>query len=390
MGRVEDEREGEHARRRVPGRFYISKRFPKDHPDQPERRFSYEVADTETGDLIFESDDGWELILRETPSRQQLKAVFFESSRDVSQLAFQRFTSAGKPIDDKKTLLLGAREVARLKAFLAKIEVAELEGAEAVRFSEAGIRQLMEGVGIPAHLLSERVSDVAEFLRTDLTAPEVTALARRREKLGEFRRRLDQQLSEPDWQQWLEAEPWILGLGAAPQFLHKAGDKLEQLVSGFDMTGGGSRPDAVLRTAAQLSSLVFVEIKTPDAPLLKKSSYRSLAWVPDADVVGGVSQLHSVVDAARRSFGERLPLKDHDGFDTGLIVELCMPRSILVVGHLSSLENNDGKPHRERFRSFESYRRALREPEILTFDELLNRAEAAMLLDAAATQSADL
>lgn len=152
------------------------------------------------------------------------------------------------------------------------------------------------------------------------------------------------------------------------------------MVSGFDLSSAGTRTDAVLRTAAEMSSLVFVEIKRPHAKLLKEAEYRSDTWVPDADVVGGVAQLHNAVDVARKTLGERYRLRDSDGYETDVVAELCRPRSVLVVGQLASLFDGDGRPHRGRFRCFESFRRSLREPEIITFDELLERAVAAVTL----------
>jgi hypothetical protein len=377
MARFEDEREGEFAAGRVPGRFYVSRRFGGEGPVQ---RFAYEVRDGTSDEVLFESEDGWELVLNETATRQQLKAIFFESTRGVAQLAFQKFNRSGKPIHNHKKLLLSMQEVHDLQRFLDKIRVADLHGEEGVRFSEGGIQQLLEGVQLPADVLRERIDDVAEFLQSDLSAPEVVALARRRAKLAEARRMLDENLTEPEWQAWFEEEQWILGFGAAPQFLHCVGDKLEQVLAGFDMTSAGTRTDGVLRTAARLGSLVLVEIKRPDTPLLKRFEYRSDTWVPDKDVVGGVAQLHNAVDAARRTFGERFSPVDESGFTTDVVVELCRPRTVLVAGRLSSLCNESGQPHHAKFRSFESYRRSLQDPEIVTFDEVLARAEAAVML----------
>jgi hypothetical protein len=149
MAEIEDDREGFFARGRVPGRFYVSKRFPKESTAGLGQRFAYEVADTETEEIKFESEDGWEVALRETPTRQQLKAVFFESTRGVSMIAFQRFNSNGDPIDSKRTLVLDRDAVARLRSFLTKIEAAELHGQDAVRFSQAAVEQLLENAGLP-------------------------------------------------------------------------------------------------------------------------------------------------------------------------------------------------------------------------------------------------
>ncbi len=46
-----------------------------------------------------------------------------------------------------------------------------------------------------------------------------------------------------------------------------------------------------------------------------------------------------------------------------------LPQGILVVGNTSELDNED------KIRSFELYRRNLRNPEIITYDELFARAK---------------
>jgi hypothetical protein len=62
-------------------------------------------------------------------------------------------------------------------------------------------------------------------------------------------------------------------------------------------------------------------------------------------------------------------LKDPEGRDTGETAYSVEPRSYLVVGNTSELKGNDDK-----IACFELYRRNIRSPEILTFDELLYRA----------------
>ena len=149
---------------------------------------------------------------------------------------------------------LTAEEVATLRDFLVKIETATLTGEEGVRFSKEAAAQLLEGKALPAGLLGERIDEVVEFLQSDVTAPEVTSLARRRAKLSEFESMLEQDLAESDWQRWFEEEPWVLGFGVAPQFLHKVGQNLETVVAGYDVESGGSRTDGVLQTARRTDS----------------------------------------------------------------------------------------------------------------------------------------
>ncbi len=190
--------------------------------------------------------------------------------------------------------------------------------------------------------------------------------------------------SEPDWQAFLEAEPWILGAAGAPQFLHRVGDKLKQVIRGWDDLGNvGKRADSLLRTAGVLSALTFVEIKRPDTSLLRSAPYRSGAWAIDQHLAGWVAQLHATVDAAQAQIGERLRTRDADGFETGLSVELCRPRSILVVGSLSQMLDEAGRLNHAMFRSFEAFRRSLRDPEVVTFDELHYRARAVLDMEGA-------
>ena len=62
-------------------------------------------------------------------------------------------------------------------------------------------------------------------------------------------------------------------------------------------------------------------------------------------------------------------LKDEAGTRTGNIVYAVEPRSYLVVGNLAQIIGNDDK-----ITCFELFRRNIRAPEIITFDELYSRA----------------
>jgi hypothetical protein len=65
---------------------------------------------------------------------------------------------------------------------------------------------------------------------------------------------------------------------------------------------------------------------------------------------------------------------DDDGAETGEAAYVVRPRSYLIAGHLRKLRGANGV-HRDKYRSFELYRRNLYEPDVITFDELLARAE---------------
>ena len=86
--------------------------------------------------------------------------------------------------------------------------------------------------------------------------------------------------------------------------------------------------------------------------------------------------MQGTVHRAVTEIGDRLPDVAEDGSDLpGEFTYMLKPRAFLVIGHLDQLRGQAGGHHRDRIRSFELYRRQLHEPEIVTFDELLARAE---------------
>ena len=179
---------------------------------------------------------------------------------------------------------------------------------------------------------------------------------------------------EDVWQLFFEANTWIFGYGFAYQFLGKLDEgKLERTVVGSDIATRGKRPDGLMKTQARINSLCFVEIKLHDAPLLKASDYRGDSWVPGKELIGGVAQVQATVQAAIERYTPRLHMTDSNGNPTGEPILNIDPRAFLVIGNLNEFVVGNGV-NVSKFRAFESFRRNLRRPEIITFDELLNRA----------------
>jgi hypothetical protein len=80
--------------------------------------------------------------------------------------------------------------------------------------------------------------------------------------------------------------------------------------------------------------------------------------------------VHAALENLSRTFRPR------DEFDdpTGEVLFNIQPRSCLVIGSLSDLTGEHGV-NDAKFRSFELFRRNITSPEIITFDELLERAQ---------------
>jgi hypothetical protein len=194
-----------------------------------------------------------------------------------------------------------------------------------------------------------------------------------------FRARQNQQGKGPEavWQDFFERNPWIFGYGLNLISCKALTDaKLEQMTTGANVFGGaGKRSDAILRTRGYISSLLFGEIKTPETRLLDSAQYRPPdVYRPSGDVAGGVAQVqkttHKAVRAIVRDFHQ---VHRPDGTSLGIEVSTVSPRQVLVVGNL--LEFMDGDEiNPEKSSSFELYRRSIADVEIITFDELYQRA----------------
>ena len=228
---------------------------------------------------------------------------------------------------------------------------------------------------------------VAQIVRNELTVRDIQTLGFRREQL----RRFEQLLRDPEffqsemtrlsvrrvedvWQRYFEANKWIFGFGLSLVVLGSLeGRALEQIVRGASLSGAGKRADAVLKTRGIISSLSFSEIKKHDTELLARTAYRSGAYVPSAELVGAVAQSHATVHVALTEIRGRLDPVGGGGDPTGEALYGIKPRSFVIAGSLSEFETEHGV-NEEKYRSFELYRRSLREPEVITFDELYHRA----------------
>lgn len=173
----------------------------------------------------------------------------------------------------------------------------------------------------------------------------------------------------------MEENPWVLGANLGGQlYTSWSEEKLEQVVAGRHIGGVGKRTDALMRTAGAVRSMVFAEIKHHRTNLLAKE-YRPGCWRPSDDLSGAVVQVQQTVHLAVHNLSDYLPDQDDDGAMLPSGTFLLRPRSFVIIGSLTELTGTSGGPIPDKVRSFELFRRSLQEPEIITFDELLARAE---------------
>lgn len=169
--------------------------------------------------------------------------------------------------------------------------------------------------------------------------------------------------TEDDWYKFFKANQWIFGHGLSYKFLNEI--KAQAYVGGQAADRKGAKlPDYLMETVAEIRFSVLVEVKRPETPLLDmKAPYRPNVFNLAEDLTGGVAQVQTYCDEWKTESNSRANRK--------IEAMTYEPKGILLIGNLAQFEGNDKD---DMARSFELFRRSLHNPEVLTFDELLDRA----------------
>jgi hypothetical protein len=327
-----------------------------------------------------------EIVLRRTPAgRYEIKASFVEDDRSILTLVIQKYSSKGGPYEKQHFSLVG-REIDTFIDFVAGVKTVPFDAAAKVHVPDEVMRDIVLDQAQARRIFAKNQELFLRLAQQEEVTRDLVAVGYRRQQMRRFERLLHEPSyfaseqerlqcgAEAVWQKFFEANTWIFGYGLTYQFLSQLDErKLEQIVRGPDLTAAGKRADAIMKTRGIISSLCFVEIKRNDTALLAAEPYRRDVWSPSAELAGGVSQVQTTVHAAIETLGHKMTPRDAAGDPTGEILFNIEPRSCLVVGSLEQFQTDRGI-NEPKFRSFELYRRHTWRPEIITFDELLERA----------------
>jgi hypothetical protein len=200
-----------------------------------------------------------------------------------------------------------------------------------------------------------------------LSHEDINHLLKRREVLEGFARGLKTRPeAETEWQNFFERNKWIFGYGLNYQILRQ--ERTQPYYGGTRVDGrGGQRGDYLTSTLGDIKFTVLVEIKTPGTPLLQgKEEIRSGAWSWSKELTDALSQIEANIDTWNKQ-GSTQPDNRDDLERRG--VYTVQPKGIIVIGTLSQLNS------RSKRETFQRFRRSIHGIEIITFDELYERAK---------------
>lgn len=187
----------------------------------------------------------------------------------------------------------------------------------------------------------------------------------REESLEEFEASINSNKDENYWQGFFEKNTWIFGYGLNYKILRTIQSQPNYGATNVSGTGG-QRGDYLENSEANVKFTVLVEIKKPQSTILGSERYRNGAWELGEELTGGVSQLQTNcrtwdIEGSRTEVNREIMQEQN--------VNTVEPKGILVIGNTNQLTDH------EKRNTFELFRRNINNPEILTFDELLERAK---------------
>lgn len=362
---------------------YLTKVFS--FPSSAERIRNVRIVSSSSDSVLLGEIEG-AMCLRVTGNarKTQVTALITQDDKKVKRLSLQTFkTRAANWIEavEKEEFTFRADEFARLVRFLSEIEFIDLsnessfqiedisKGAGPKAIIDASDKWLVDKVG---QMNEGERSALVQALQQSLTHEEINVLLGRRKGLQEFEDHMRlADWAETQWQDFFDREQWVFGYGLDYRIMR---------LFDREMTVGGGGTDNRDRPKVDFlmnftDYSVLVEIKRPNTPIFKegRSGYgRAGTWEFSPQFIGAVSQiaeqkaewLHYAQSGEHYSKGGK-----------ALETRTRNAKSILVIGsrdEFASAGNaKSGHIMRDTFELFRSEHRTI---DIITFDELLERA----------------
>lgn len=179
--------------------------------------------------------------------------------------------------------------------------------------------------------------------------------------------------NESVWQYFFEKNKWIFWYWLNYFWLDNINDKkLEQVISWYNFNSSGKRIDWLLSTSSNIKKFVLVEIKNHNINLINKE-YRQEAWCPSEDLYWWISQIQKSVSKFKKIYFEKAEIKD-DKWNPIEDIYNIQPKAFLIIWKLDEF-NTANWINQDKYSSFELYRSNINNIEIITYDELYDRAK---------------
>ena len=209
--------------------------------------------------------------------------------------------------------------------------------------------ELVSELGKAAHTIAVRAPEATDKLVSDLQ------LSRLEVAISDFEALLAQNHNEDKWQEFFEADPFLLtfAFGYPISFVNG-----QSYVGGRRIDGKGEKIGDFLVKNSISNNAALIEIKKPQTPLLKK--YRDGVFAPHDELSGGVTQVLDQRYQFVSNFAQHM--KDNEWQGENALADFEID-CVLIAGTMPA--------DKDQRRSFQLFRKNSHGVRVVTFDEML-------------------
>ncbi len=343
-----------------------------------EHLYNHEFGDGRFFQVVFSNQDETHIKLA---SRTLLKIVYIKEKDDIEGIEIIKAVSGS----DKERVKFSKFNLQQLKCFLDFLNSIDLKGVSERRISLADdildddtkkkIETLLSG--------DDGGELVGDLLRKGLiTNQDLVNTGYRKLQLEQFRKLLHENhleeykiiienpttKDETAWQHFFKSNEWIFGYGLDYRFqgiLQKEFHASDTSAAGKD----GVISDYLL---GDKRFTTFVELKLPTTNLFGPSKNRSHAWALSNKLIDAYSQILEQKASGQIKIETTKELLDD--FNHEITQRSFDSRTILIIGSWDEISADPPGIKRTKEKTFELFRRDSRNIDIITYDELYERA----------------
>lgn len=211
--------------------------------------------------------------------------------------------------------------------------------------------------------------DFDEIIKQNMCWKDFVNVAYRKAILEIFKSHLDEEdWSEKEWQDFFDKNPWVFWYGLNYRYL-KILQKEWQAKNPTYTKKGGAIGDFL---CADDKFTVFVELKRPDTVLFGTEQNRGWAWRLSNELIDAYSQILEHKSSGQIKIESERDWPKQRAYDSKVILIIGNWKQIAVLEWTKEKQVNES---RTKEKTLELFRRDSRNIEIITYDELLERAK---------------
>jgi hypothetical protein len=314
------------------------------------------------------------------PSRNNIEGldiIKIVDGRETQKVSFSKFNFAQLDLflNFIKDLDLSTISERRLKLADNSLEVLDADTMKKI----ATLLQGNEGAEVIQNLLDNEIVTSQDIINTGFRKSQLKVfeyLLNDENYLQKYKKEesvlnsiSEKTKEEITWQYFFNKNPWIFGYGLDYRYQNI----LQKEFSASDTDASGKEQVNADFLIGDNYFTTFVELKTPNTELFESAKNRSGSWCLSSKLIYAVSQIleqkaSGQIKLDKEPFNQEEEKITQKGYDS---------KCILIIGNLKKeIENaiDSTKVKEIKKKTFELFRRDSRNIEILTYDELYERA----------------